>query len=616
MSSGFQLRTLQIEGPGKSPAVVEFKSGFNLISGASETGKSYILRCIDFMFGASKPPKFIDASSGYDRVRMRLTDLSDREFELVRAMEAGDFQLTQFANSTHPDQSTTFLAAKQSAKKANVSQFFLQLSGLADKKIKKKAAAAPAAMSFREIAKFLLVDEVTIISESSPVHHGQWTEEPKEDAIFKLLLTGNDDSALIVAYEGKSEDRRFAQTEVLDLLIERVLTRLGAAPPQLSTLNQQIQMISSGIESTASLISTAQKELLDLETQRRSDFEKIQGLKSKLVNRSELVQRFELLEKNYISDRARLSALLEADHFFSQLKEERCPLCGSPPDKHDYEACIITAEGDELDVKAACEHELAKINKLAADLASTIAALKLEIQNIQQELNIAMGSADTLNHEIHEKLIPRANESKAQLTELLKERDQLQQINILASELQELRSQRDAVSKQGEPEAKPKLKPPKIRDTKALENLCVAIQELLEEWNFPNLGRVTFSESSSDLVIGGRDRASLGKGYRAIAYAAFAIGLLRHCRKYDYAHPGLIVLDSPLLNYKAPDTGPQDKLPQNIKESFFRSLAKTPADQQIIVLENENPPADLEQKINYQHFSKFIIGRYGLFPSQ
>jgi hypothetical protein len=42
MKNGFQLRFLRVSGKGKKPAELEFRPGLNVISGASNTGKSYI----------------------------------------------------------------------------------------------------------------------------------------------------------------------------------------------------------------------------------------------------------------------------------------------------------------------------------------------------------------------------------------------------------------------------------------------------------------------------------------------------------------------------------------------------------------------------------------------
>ncbi|ENI4023168.1 AAA family ATPase [Pseudomonas aeruginosa] len=49
--SGFHLCFLGFFGPNKEPACVSFGAGLNVIYGASNTGKSFIVEAIDFMLG-------------------------------------------------------------------------------------------------------------------------------------------------------------------------------------------------------------------------------------------------------------------------------------------------------------------------------------------------------------------------------------------------------------------------------------------------------------------------------------------------------------------------------------------------------------------------------------
>lgn len=65
-----QLRFLIVSGPKSPPAVVEFGPGLNVIYGGSNTGKSHILRLIDFMLGAKTPPEPVKEQAEYDLVHL------------------------------------------------------------------------------------------------------------------------------------------------------------------------------------------------------------------------------------------------------------------------------------------------------------------------------------------------------------------------------------------------------------------------------------------------------------------------------------------------------------------------------------------------------------------
>lgn len=66
--SGFYIKSITAHGSGKKDATVSFCEGLNIIQGYSDTGKTCILKCIDYMFGSSEEP--FDRNTGYCRVTM------------------------------------------------------------------------------------------------------------------------------------------------------------------------------------------------------------------------------------------------------------------------------------------------------------------------------------------------------------------------------------------------------------------------------------------------------------------------------------------------------------------------------------------------------------------
>ena len=90
--SGFQIRHLSFHGSEKEPAVVSFQSGLNVVYGASDTGKSYIVEAIDFMLGGKGPLPDIPQAQGYDRVLLAIAFDDGSEITLLRSMAGGQFQ--------------------------------------------------------------------------------------------------------------------------------------------------------------------------------------------------------------------------------------------------------------------------------------------------------------------------------------------------------------------------------------------------------------------------------------------------------------------------------------------------------------------------------------------
>jgi error-prone DNA polymerase len=211
---------------------------------------------------------------------------------------------------------------------------------------------------------------------------------------------------------------------------------------------------------------------------------------------------------------------------------------------------------------------------------------------------------------------PAVEQSQTELNETMLLKDRLAQAHLLNERLGALRAERSQIAtstwKRGSV-----AEATKLHSTDATEAFSLAVESLLDSWKYPDLQRVTFDDGTHDLIISGKERGSEGKGFRAVAYAAYIIGLLNYSLNSEAPrpHPGFVVLDSPLVTYKRRDTAPGDEVvPDDVVTAFYASLASLSMDRQIIVLENNDPPEILHDTFQYLHFSRSSVGRYGFFP--
>lgn len=72
MMKGFFIREIRLIGSGVEDAFIKFDRGLNIVSGASDTGKTYVFQCIEYMMGASKPPKKIYEARNYTHILMEI----------------------------------------------------------------------------------------------------------------------------------------------------------------------------------------------------------------------------------------------------------------------------------------------------------------------------------------------------------------------------------------------------------------------------------------------------------------------------------------------------------------------------------------------------------------
>jgi DNA repair exonuclease SbcCD ATPase subunit len=287
-------------------------------------------------------------------------------------------------------------------------------------------------------------------------------------------------------------------------------------------------------------VSTLQSDITDQETARQEAWSALVPIKSRLIVLKELLDRFGLLANHYSSDIARLDAMIEAADVFSRLPSTPCPLCGAVA----HEVSEADREHNESAVcgfQEACRREIEKIRSLMADLKATAQRLTEEqtallSERLRRGLSYSQATA-RLEHTLE----PQIQQGQSELMDLIAKRNAVAGASSLVNEIAELRQKRQALEASMKKKKRPKTEVTSDATTRNAEHFCRVVEELLKSWNYPSLDRVVFDAKKCDLVISDRDRGSQGKGYRALAHAAFKIGLMRYCREVNLPHPGLVL---------------------------------------------------------------------------
>lgn len=611
MTPGFMLRRLELRGKSREPAILEFRPGLNVVSGASDTGKSYVVQCLDFMFGGGSPPETVPESQGYEQILLTIEAWSGPQFTLERSIKGGDFALHDASTGTRRT-----LGEKHAAGDDNVSAFLLTLCDLRDKKIRKNKEGKAIAASFRYLSKLILVPEERIFTKTSPFLSGQYTLATAEESLLLLLLSGEDDSS-VIHHEPKDVANRRAEIDAQRSLVQGLLEARDRkiATSKLESdgakIDVQLESVNEAINAVTHRVAEDRELLRGEQENRQRTWSSVQKVRSQLLVQRELQNRFSLLRSHYETDLERLSAVGEAAHYVEQLAGDQCPLCGADP-QHQHAGEVPLPE-----LAKSVEAERAKISVLLSDLAQTTTSLTATISTLEKDEADLAGQLAQTEWRIDQELAPASQVRAQELASLLARRSELERMQGLQAEAAEFRSLLTKLSAGTVSVDDP---PDRAADRSDLpshiDGLAQEIEKLLERWQFPIKGRVVFNSDDHDFMIGSRKRASTGKGLRAVSYAAFSVALLRYCRKQNLPHPGLLVLDSPLVAYREKDAPPDETVPADLKSRFYRDLTNGVDKTQFIVLENEHPPEDLAPKIQWTRFTGAEgHGRFGLFPS-
>lgn len=613
--TGLRLRFLSYFGPHKEPATVKFGPGLNVLYGASDTGKSFVVETIDFMLGGKPPLREITERLGYDRILLGIETLAGDTFTIHRSSDGGSFQVYAGLHEQPPDATVKAKVLSElhsDRNEANLSSFLLALSGLSGKRVRKNARGETNSLSFRNIARLMIVPETDITQQRSPLLDGNYTADTANTSTFKLLLTDVDDSALVsTAARAPEELSREAQLQLLDQLLDDYKDRLKELTKHPAELTAQLEKIEKSLDQHAAQLNATESSFQEKAAHRRDLRKKLEEGRDRRSDITGLLERFNLLDQHYLSDIERLRAIEEGGTLFGVLGRTNCPLCGSDP---NHQRSDSPCEGNTDAVVEAARKEISKIEILRGELTMTIHDLSRESASFDRRLPKLLEELEQLSGSVDSLLSPKLAKLRATYAEISDKRAQVREALGLYATVQDMERRRADLEGTQSLEKKPQAGTSAI-PTAAADAFAQRVEAILTNWHFPEAGRIHFDPTTRDLVIAGKPRGARGKGLRAITHAAFTLGLLSYCRSNNKPHPGLVILDSPLLAYREPDGNEDDLRGTDLKEQFYSYLQALPADQQVIVIENTDPPEAIKALNQVQMFSKNPhSGRYGLFP--
>lgn len=611
-----QIREIRLSGQNVEDASVKFGPGPNVIAGESDTGKSYLLHCLDYIFGAEELRKRIPQAEFYDELKVEFQNTAGDYLTLVRSLSGGDLKAHRSQIDAIDGNGEAIASRRHGTSKIDdVTSVLFPFAGIGEAMLRKDNDGKVQRLTIRTFLPTIIVDEVSVIEEQSPVLGRGGFDETARKRMFAYMLSGKDDSS-VVASERKAivTARLNAQVALIDDLLAPLEQRLQAIP---------IDQSEDSIEKIDETIVRVSDELATIETERASLLSE-RDVASKIIIKAEtqvlaidqLLTRYQLLSEHYTSDLNRLDFIAEGAHYFDGLQAVICPLCGQNIDeKHVHKAAEASA-----DIYLAARAEAAKILAQRADLEDAIGSLEQRRLARDAERATALAAYQRAERKLASFLQPAAANSTAQLRRLNARRLELESIRNTSEQVETLRARKAEIQQSNTGKGKAKKQWESLPGTSLLA-FCKEVEVVLKEWKWEGEGRVEFDEKSFDIKVDGQTRQSHGKGFRAVLYSAFVIALVRYCQTKNLPHPGVVVIDSPLTSYKrrgATDVkGSDSTVSSGVEAAFWESLTKIAKGVQVIIMENKEPPASVANVVNYLWFAGNEAGpgdRVGFIP--
>lgn len=570
---------IQVVGPKVKTAEMKFSETCNVISGASDTGKSFLFGCLQFMFGSDKPPKDIPFAKGYERIILTIKS-NGRTIRLERSLRGGDYILNNGKEELAVD-------------RKDVNDFFLEEIEIGKRRLRKNKSNETTALSFSYLRPYYFIDEESIVSERSPVLSGDKMDVLRDQSLFRLLITGKDDSDLIKSDPPKIlSAKKAGSSSAASAIAEKLSSNLINDEQDIS---QHLERCEKRITFLLNRRDDIDRKSNILLSEKQQQYRSLDEINAEGIDLTGTISRFTLLHEAYSKDIDRLSFVEEGNHLLGQVPGSKCPTCGQDMDHvHDNDSAVELFSGD---VYEALNVEKSKIISLRKDLTNTISDLEStrnELRVRREEVKLKIESIDKI---IKANVSDESTNLRQELDEVIKERDLYLEQKLIGKHLVQIES---TVA-----ELYPKKKKEKKDEAQIVFSEGEGVHalekhaELIVKEIFKEKKSVKFDLTKWDIVIDGQARGSFGKGLRSIYRTVFYAALMNLCKAEGLPHAGFLVIDSPLTTHEESDDIP---LEEGVQAGFWNYFSSV-NDAQIIILENKEPDTAVQKNVKYRRFN-------------
>lgn len=574
---------------------VEFDAGLNIVYGESNTGKSLIVDCIDYMYGASEHR--FEPKLALKEIRM-LVDVDGHSLTMVRKIDSNDFEVSSFVPGID---SGTY---KTGNAKKSISNVWLQLMGIDDEvKIIQTLTGKTQRLTLRTFYHILLIDEQRVQAVNSILSSGIGFNKKVGTPVLSSLLyfaTGNN---YLPKDAGKDKTTRKERKDAVKKFVDRSMSKLAEKKIcELQNLSKETPAeIQQKVDQALNAIGAAEGAIDAATNQSRIIADKIIEIDNQIAECRVLRNRNASLQTQYDSDIKRLTFIVEGDiHGEDIPKLDHCPFCNGELPKEKEESCMTAAVA-----------EVEKIEAQIRDLRSVQESIVAEIKELTNARSVLVEQRRQIDTQIRAELRPQILELRSRLADYTMALNQYKAkelidsfSDVLVSELKITEEEESLVVNVNVQQ--------KFNDT-FKERLNVILKSLLEKCNYQHFTGARFDSDDYDVVVNGHLKKSQGKGFRAFLNTILAIAVQNCLDEYHKYHLGLLVVDSPILSLKEKeDHIGEEHTSETMKKGLFKYLLSHQNERQTIIIENEIPQLDYSSA-HLEEFTKDENrGRYGL----
>ena len=529
--SEFYIEKLVAKGAGKKDAIAEFSDELTIISGPSNTGKTCIIRCIDYIFGSDKLP--FATTTGYDTI-MLYVRTTQGTVQFTRKLDDNKIDVV---SSDERIESGKYKSKNRTKNMDIISSVWLQLMGIEDDhNIISNENFKPQHLSWRTFLPTLLIKERQIEREESILmpEGGAKSIQGRTAFLSSLLF-------LIYGNDFSSYDKRESKKEraIRKAAVEKYINQ------QLSGVAERQQCILDLIRKYEGMdvqkeIDSAASALAEIESRISAAMADSQALLGEMMKKKErlaecrmLVLRYAALKTQYTADINRLSFIADGETVMkSAPHDETCPFCNGKMPKRQRESFTDAARS-----------EFKRIVAQYNDLDGAENEIKKQIKELEADIATLVAKKENIEALIAEEMKPRAK-SLADTIEEYREYIQLSnELNVIHriadGWITDLRNMYN------EEESDIKYKPMEKFDDRFWSGMDAALISILEQCGYTPLVSARFAKDSFDLVLNGQPKSiTQGKGYCSILNTIVVLAFRKFMTENAVYNPCLCIIDA------------------------------------------------------------------------
>ena len=587
--SKFFIKKIVVTGENKSPSVIDLDAGLNIVCGPSDTGKSYIVECIDYIFGSSSIP--IDEREGYNCVRV----VAETEYGVVTAERYFNTLKISVSSSDPRVESGEYSTRAGNSLNANT-DLWLRLIGIEERHtVIWKKTFEKKALTWRYFLHMFLIKEDRVIQREPILLPNQFTVVTGSLSSLYYLITGKDFADASPQEEKKI---RVAKKAAVANYIRNRLGFIADRKVELSAFETPDSTdLQSQVEDIIDEITRTEAHITDVTRRNKALLKEIFSLNEQLTECNTLHNRYIALQSQYKSDVKRLAFIAEGEYQQAAYPSNaKCPFCNGD----------IEVDSDASYIEAS-HAELHKIQLQSRDLEISEAELIAERSEIEARISALNTEKEAVEGLLNNELKPKAAILKKTLAEYRKAMEIQDEFSFISNLETSLKTELFEAEMEDE-ESQIEFSIKSRFDRTILDELDKHIENVLRTSNYEGLGSARLGQSF-DILVNEKEKSAFGKGYRAFLNTSLALALLAYLKEHGKYTPGLLIIDSPILTLKE---RVDDVASDSMKAGLFQYMLDNQGNGQVIIIENDIPEIDYKGKANIIRFTKDETqGRYG-----